>query len=835
MRISPLLIGAALFATAGCSTLEGLTGREAEPAAARQIVAVAPGAPGDRPTWVNAAKTGAGASYEAYVDGQYRDGGRTGDVSRVWFSIADGVLTETMYGLIHEAQIKQLRFAVVTDTGLSVEGTDTTSRTEYLHTDDQGRPLSPAYRVVTMDKQGRYEIEKRIFTDPDRQSLVVETNIRALRGGIAPWVLLEPHMANTGVGDSGTADRGAFLGIGDTSREQGIVDRMPDFRGGSLSAHEGDTHLFLRAPRPFEAATVGFMGVSDALTDLRDGRLDNAYSSTGDQTGNIMLAGALPTIGVGEELAWSFTIGFGNSHAAAEAAADGTFRTGLDEVLARYNGEGDRVGWEDYLASLTDLPRIAEQSMDGGKLAYASALMLKVQEDRTHAGALIASLSNPWGDTVDATESSTGYKAVWPRDFYQVAMALMALGDAETPVAAFRYLPQVQVRADTPGNTGATGWFLQKTHVDGQIEWVGVQLDLTAMPIMLGWKLWKAGRIGDAELAAMYARMIKPAADFLVDGGKAGILWNDRQITPPWTQQERWEEQEGYSPSTTAAVITGLTVAADIARASGDPASAARYQTAADDYASKVEARMFTTAGEYGDGRYFLRLSRNEDPNDKLPLGENNGQPALPEDRIIDGGFLELVRYGVRAADAPSITASLPEYDDQTREARFRVRYDLNGVPGFRRYGNDGYGENTETGGNYGVGGMTPGQRGRVWPIFTGERGHYELAALLAHPSADQDWNTAQLNLIRQTYVRGMESFANDGLLLPEQVWDGVGHPTPHGYGLGQGTNSATPLAWTHAEYIKLLRSLSDRAVWDRYAPVEARYAPSAGRPPRGR
>ncbi|WP_082560014.1 MULTISPECIES: glucan 1,4-alpha-glucosidase [unclassified Brevundimonas] len=796
--ISRLASGVALAALAGCATLDAAPVADAP---APVISAVAPGAPGDRPTWSNAAKTGAGASYEAYVDGQYRDGGRTGDVSRVWFSLADGVLTETMYGLIHQAQIKQLRFAVVTDTGLSVEGTDTTSRTEYLHTDDHGRPLSPAYRVITTDKQGRYEIEKRIFTDPDNQALVVRATIRALKGQVTPYVLLEPHMANTGVGDSGEAQRGA------------------------LHASEGDVHLTFRPTLPFETASVGFVGASDGLTDLADGRLDNVHETTGNQPGAIMLTGGLPRLGPNQSLSRDFVIGFGSTRTAASSAANRTVATGLDEVLARFNGEGDRVGWEDYIASLTDLPRIAEQSTDGGKLAWASALMLKVQEDRTYAGALIASLSNPWGDTVDATESSTGYKAVWPRDFYQVAMALMALGDAETPVAAFRYLPRVQVRADTPGNTGATGWFLQKTHVDGEIEWVGVQLDQTAMPIMLGWKLWKAGRIGDAELAAIYARMIKPAADFLVDGGTAGILWNDRRITPPWTQQERWEEQEGYSPSTTAAVITGLTVAADIARASGDPASAARYLAAADDYASKVEARMFTTAGEYGDGRYFLRLSRNENPNDKLPLGENNGQPAMPEDRIIDGGFLELVRYGVRAADAPSIVASLPEYDDQTREARFRVRYDLNGVPGFRRYGNDGYGENADTGGNYGVGGMTPGQRGRVWPIFTGERGHYELAALLANPSADQDWNRAQLNLIRQTYVRGMESFGNDGLLLPEQVWDGVGDATPHGYRPGQGTNSATPLAWTHAEYIKLLRSLADRAVWDRYAPVEARYA----------
>ena len=266
--------------------------------------------------------------------------------------------------------------------------------------------------------------------------------------------------------------------------------------------------------------------------------------------------------------------------------------------------------------------------------------------------------------------------------------------------------------------------------------------------------------------------------------------------------------------------------AGDIARASGDEASAARYLAAADDYESNVEARMFTTSGEWGDGHYFVRITRNDKPNDKAPIGENNGQPAMPEDRIVDGGFLELVRYGVRSATADSIVASLPEYDDQRREDRFRVRYDVNGVPAFRRYGNDGYGEQTDTGGNYGVGGeMHAGQRGRLWPFFTGERGHYELAALMAMPSADAGWMTSQIDGIRQTYVRGMESFANGGLLLPEQAWDGVGDDTAHDYRLGQGTNSATPLAWTHAEYLKLLRSLADRVVWDRYEPVEARYA----------
>src|SRR5690606_34680533 len=198
-----------------------------------------------------AAKTGAGAAYEAYVDGRYADGGPTGEVSKVWFSIADGVLTETMYGLIHEAQIRQMRFALVAEDGLSVEGTDTTFRTEYLHTDADGRPLSPAYRVITTDKAGRYEIEKRIFTDPDRQALVVRATIRALKGDVAPYLLLEPHMANTGVGDRGEAIAG------------------PDHAGlQGLFAAEGDVHLALVADTPFEAASVGFVGASDGLTDL---------------------------------------------------------------------------------------------------------------------------------------------------------------------------------------------------------------------------------------------------------------------------------------------------------------------------------------------------------------------------------------------------------------------------------------------------------------------------------------------------------------------------------------------------------------------------------------
>jgi len=761
----------------------------------------APGAPGAASTWSYAAKTAIGTSYEAYTQGQYRSGGRTGAVSKVWFSVANGVLTETMYGLIHEAQIKQLQFVVKTGSDVVLESAGTTSRTSYLHTDKWGRPLSPAYRIVTRDIQGRFEIEKHIFTDADRDVLFIRATFKALKQPLTPYLILEPHIGNTGGGDAGEA----------------ALDQ--------LHANEGATHLTLRSSRPFEAASAGFLGVSDGLTDLQsDGRMDWTYPDTGPARGAIVLTARLASVSTGQTT-YDFVLGFGGTAAAASAAAKQSLAVGYNEVLARYNGTGRHVGWEDYIASLHELPRIARLSMDEGRLAYASALMLKIQEDKTHAGALIASLSNPWGDTVSAAQPSTGYKAVWPRDFYQCAMALAALGDRETPLAAFRYLPTVQVNASTPGNKGAGGWFLQKSHVDGTPEWVAVQLDQTAMPIMLGWHLWKLGLLSQDEIANDYARMLRPAADFLVDGGQLDIGWNQETIRPPFTQQERWEEQPGYSPSTLAATIAGLMTAADIAKSAGDSANSARYTATANRYSAMVEQSTFTKVGLFnsgrGDGRYYLRISANADPDDHGNLLSRNGAPAIPEDKVLDAGFLELVRYGVRRADDLHILASLPELDDTDREDTLRVRYTFS-VPGqqkefsgWRRYGNDGYGESTLNGNNY-SGDGPPGQRGRVWPIFTGERGHYELALATVYGSA----SPSTIEHVRKMYVRGMEAFANEGLLLPEQVWDGVGTAPQRLYVKGKGTNSATPLAWTHAEYIKLLRSLADGKVWDWIPPA---------------
>ncbi|ALQ08326.1 glucan 1,4-alpha-glucosidase [Pseudoalteromonas sp. Bsw20308] len=762
----------------------------------------APGAPGNDPFWSYAGKTGIGTSYEQYQNGHYTSDAPTGVVSKVWFSIAKGMITETMFGLIHQAQIKDMQFVVTGKDFTVSEADDLDVTIDYLYKDEQGRPLSLAYKIVSKDKQGRFTLEKHVFTDPDGQSLFVRSVFNTDLKDVKAYVVVNPYIDNNGLDDFAK------------TTEQGLV------------AWQGDNYLTLQANTEFGAKTVGFTGVSDGLDELKKSQaLNTSYSNTGEQSGNVSLLAELGNI----ESNTTFDLVLSFAHNEQQSAEQGaqTLAKGYQSVLDNYNGKGAAFGWQDYLQSLTPINKMTGQTADNGKLLYTSAMVLKAQEDKTHAGALIASLSNPWGETVSAKTGSTGYKAVWVRDFYQVAMAFMALGDTATAKIAFEYLEKVQVNSKTPGNNGDTGWFLQKTHVDGELEWVGVQLDQTAMPIMLAWKLHQANVLSDAELKDWYARMLKPAADFLVEGGLAKILWNDTQITPPATQQERWEEQSGYSPSTTAAIVAGLVTASDIAALSGDDKNAQRYLATAKKYNNDIESQMFTTEGnlksENSDGEYFIRIGQDTDANSNTKINANNGREGFNKKQILDGGFLELVRYGVRGANDESIVKTLPEYDDETLEDNLQVKYsfsfdDGSGTfAGYRRYGNDGYGEDEVTGTNYAEGGSnTPGQRGRVWPFFTGERGHYEIAAANANNALD-DAKQAQ---IKNSYVKGLEQFANEGMMLPEQVWDGVG-VNKAGYTLGEGTNSATPLAWTHAEYIKLVRSLSDKQVWDHYPVVK--------------
>ncbi len=551
--------------------------------------------------WSSSMKQGIGTSYEKYDPSLQAFGhADTGAISKVWFSLADGIVTETAFGLIHEAQLKDMGFLI---TGTSAGGwfdeerVDTNQSVTYLHTDGAGRPLSPAYRIENTDIDGRYRITKDVFTDPGRQTLFIRVAFHAFEDGITPYILVNPHIENTGNQDVG------FTGA--------------DFIGARNVSD--NRYMLVRSSSGFVKTSAGYVGVNDGWNDIHSDLVmnfeyDSTHANPPAGRGNVALTGQLATVNT-TTVTFDIAVGFGNTFAEAEGNALGSLGDGYTSLLNQYNGVGAELGWEDYLSGLSEISSMVPATGDNGRLLYTSALMLKSMEDKTHAGALIACLCVPWGESVSADQFATGYRAVWVRDFFQVGMAFLSLGDKDTAKVAFQYLPKVQVKANTPGvgSGNQAGWFLQKTHVDGALEWIGLQKDQAAMPIMYAHHLWTAGVLSDAELSSYYFSMLKPAAEFLSHQSAIDINGPTHHNTGTYdidvTQQERWEEEGGKSPSTNAAVIAGLVAAADIAiHLGGSEVGAAAWYHLQADAIYHALGDMYTTSGFFGDGDYFFRI-----------------------------------------------------------------------------------------------------------------------------------------------------------------------------------------------------------------------------------
>ncbi len=411
-----------------------------------------------------------------------------------------------------------------------------------------------------------------------------------------------------------------------------------------------------------------------------------------------------------------------------------------------------------------------------------AAMILKAHEDKTYRGANIASLSVPWGGGENANEDNVGgYHLVWSRDLYQVFTAYMALGDTAAAARALDFLLKVQQKPD--------GSFPQNSWLDGKPFWGSLQLDEVAYPLIMAYQL---GRF-DKET---YEKHLKKAADFIVRTG-------------PTTPQERWEEEGGYSPSTIAAEIAGLVCAAEIAKRNGDEASALIYLGAADDWARKVEMWTATTTGTYGDGNYYLRITQNGNPDAGEQIELNNGAGYFDERDIVDAGFLELVRLGIKSPGDPLVRKSVDVIDRV-------IRVETPHGDAFYRYNNDGYGE-MDDGRRWNWDGKYTG-KGRLWVLLSGERGQYEIALSEYHernPVFEDSRISPALSTKLKAHNRleSMLGFANEGLMIPEQVWDKEEVPEADSQfspnlKFGEGTGSATPLAWSMAQFIRLAVNL---------------------------
>lgn len=750
----------------------------------------APGAPGFAATWAPSEKSFLGTSTTATSNVYFT--GYRGIVSEVFAPVLDTVETADLQYLVGDAastfvdEEKQQSFSVT-----------------------QPNKRSMRWSVATSNASHNWRITKNIFTDPARNSLVVRTTFATFNGKTIGdfnlYALHNPSVANSGGGDlsqtSSAGGRTMLVASENASASALAVSSSWKASGGTLMVSNG------------------FVGTSDGWTDLLGGTSDKTMNWTYDTaaSGNVAQIGWID-LGppAATSVSFDLVLSFGASAADAMATANATLGANLATTQAAYDN-----GWQSYTAGLSNQGGLADDQY------YLAAMSLNSIQDKTN-GAMIAGMGTPWGDT-NGDANNGGYHLVWARDLFKFANALLTAGDVASARDATTYLfATLRQSSDCgvaeynapgcPQGYSRVGRFPQNAWVSGWQYWQGTQMDEQAMPIILAWRTYSLGDASTKKAINALWPKIKTTADFIINTG-------------PWTHQERWEEQSGYSPSTIAAEIAGLVVAAEFARLNGDTPSASRYAAAADRWQQRLDDWTFTTTGPFGDGQYYVRINPATmgnggvgsqrynpvfGPNENANIQDKNGGGARDQKRVIDGGFLELVRMGVKRANDVKVLATLPEYDQVLKQT----------IPGkgdaWFRYNYDGYGEDN-SGNNFSGAG-----RGRLWPIFTAERGMYEIARAANGASGTP-------------YRAAVKAFATAQGFVPEQVWNAgatIGGDwvttLPGGYTAGTPTKSMAPLNWGMGEYISLIASINAGRIADIVPEVCGRYAVCIVDPPAG-
>jgi len=688
---------------------------------------VAFGAPGIEPRWTSSAKEGVGTAYHTSC--------------RLWFTLSHGIINEIYYPRVDQPNTRDFQFLISDgETFCHEEKRDLNHLVEYPERD------SVFYRLTNSERHGRYRLVKHVLTDPHRSVLLVHTKVEvldeSLRGKLRLYALLAPH------------------GAANSARCSEISASK------LIHAQREDVHLVVACSSEFARRSVGYVGASDGWQDLMSNfTMDWEFRTA--EMGNIALTGEIDLPGDGE---FTIAIACGGSYQSTAAK----LLQSLAEPFERHR-QGYVRQWQ--RAVVNPKYDFSDDTSDGGGMYRLSRCVLLAHEDKLFQGALVASMSIPWGETKSNNDAG-GYHLVWTRDLVQSASALLATGQTGTPLRALIWLAALQ-RTD--------GSFPQNSWLNGTAYWSGLQLDEIAAPILLAWRLYKQ----DAAIGLFDPRvMILRAAAYLILQG-------------PVTGQDRWEENAGYSPSTLATVIAGLVCVAECGKELGHAQLADFILAYADWLAAHLEEWTVTTHGELVEGfpRHYIRINPADpqapdphaDPNTTM-IQIANGGGLHPARNIVGGDFLHLVRFGIRGANDPIVRDSIEVIDRV-------IKRDLPQGPGWRRYNHDGYGQKDDGSAFDGTG------VGRCWPILTGERGHYELAA-----GRDP-----------MPLIKSMEHFANQGGMISEQLWDA---DDLQGTSMkrGSATGAAMPLCWSHAEYVSLVRSRHDGVCFDRVEPAFQRY-----------
>ena len=670
--------------------------------------------------------------------------------SKVWFTLSHGILNEVYFPRVDQACTRDMGF-IVTD------GREFFSE-EKRHCTFENRPCEPGvpvYELINTDIYGRYRIHKEVLTDPYRNVVLQKVRFEPLQGGLSDYrlfALLSPHLANCGYGNTGWTG---------------------EYKGFALffAEHDGIT-LGLASSALWRKMSVGFVGASDGWQDISQ-HFQMEWEYTRAENGNIACTGEVDLVACKGEFV--LALGFGSMWTEAGQQARSSLFEDYGEVRAHYISQ-----WKNWHEKLLKLDEPRRQN----DLYRTSTSVLRTHESKDFLGGIIASLSIPWGFN-KGDEDLGGYHLVWPRDLVETAGALLAAGAVTDAVRVLRYLEATQ---EADGNWAQNLW------LDGRPYWSGIQMDETAFPILLIDLMRREAPEALGKLDRWWP-MVRKAVSFIIRNG-------------PVTQQDRWEEDAGYSPFTLAAEISALLAGAEIADLTGYPDQAQTMRDAADAWNDNIERWTYATGGDLaqqlGISGYYVRIAPPDTDGAASPTqgfvpikNRPPGQDGQSAYHIISPDALALVRFGLRAADDPRIVNTLRAIDAL-------LAVELPQGPCWYRYNGDGYGEHKDGSAFDGTG------IGRPWPLLAGERAHFALAG------GHRDEAEAMLTVMEN-------STAGNSRLLPEQVWDAADIPALELF-RGRPTGSACPLVWAHSEYIKLRRSIRDGKIFDQPPQTVQRY-----------
>lgn len=617
--------------------------------------------------------------------------------SRLWVTVGHGIINEVYWPSTGQPQIRDMRFYLV-------------GRDRWIDLKRERRyrlltpgPSLPALSVVHHGDD--YQLTLELLPDPTRDVLLVRF---ALTGPYQFVAILAPHLGSTGRNNSAWIEGGVGYA-----------------RGSGFA-------LCITADVPLQRLSAGFVGASDGWQDLdRHGALTYAFQSATDGTVAISLeAGRRHGV---------LALGFGGSASGAFTLARTALAADFDALRSQFLD-----AWRAWGATLS-LPRPDEMLGDAAEL---SAAVLKIHEDRAFPGAVVASLSVPWGNS---TDSLGGYHLVWPRDATLTAFALLAANQRQDARHILAHLIATQ-RPD--------GSWPQNYFPSGAPYWTGIQLDETALPVLLAAKL---SELAEPEVLGT-GQMVRRAVAFIARSG-------------PSSPQDRWEENSGISPFTLATATAAL-----VAAGPWLDADQGRYALElADEWNERLESWCYVEdtplARELGVRGYYVRIApprAHAADGAAIELRNRQGEHQASS-ALVSLDFSYLVRLGLRRASDLRV-------QDTLRVVDHVLQVETPSGALYYRYNGDGYGEHADGAPFNGEG------IGRAWPLLVGERGH------LALQSGEDPL----------PYLETIWRCASPGGLLPEQVWDAPAVPL-HGLEPGRPSGSAMPLLWAHAEWLKLL------------------------------